>query len=421
MAEQTATLPNRPYQAVRYHYGMLLGVDDFETDQSYHRGKMRLHQGWLHGFGTVWGLGVSLALDAGEVRVAPGLALDGFGRELHVDVLQCLNLPAWYAEHQDDAELAPQVGEDGSITFTVHVVIRHLACLARPVPALIDTCAGGSSETAYSRVLETVELLLVPGPAPDWPRANHLWRLAQGLDAARVDDEGDPLPDDQAVLDALAALAGLPPEQAATAREELLRHAAIRDALAVVVGSDEDDVEAQLFTDGAPRDIVLAQLNDVVLNAAADTVTGGEVDNLVRPVLVATQSLQSGGTVAASTTSGPQVDTAGVTLAGTTLTLPLTRALLLDTVKPAVLSSTRFVAGSGWEDFAATLTAAADGLSLTVEFAADPAGNRVRVLLVGTGGKPILGDNFLPLYGGTGSTPGNDVDAAAGRDYVWTN
>lgn len=418
MAEQTTTLPNRPYQAVRYHYGMLLGVDDFETDQSYHRGKIRLHQGWLHGFGTVWGLGVSLAPEAGEVRVAPGLALDGFGRELHVDVLQCLNLPTWYAEHRDDAELAPVVGEDGSITFTAHVVIRHLACLARPVPALIDTCAGGSSETAYSRVLETAELLLVPGPAPAWPRGHHLLRLAQGLDVPATDEDGNPQPDDQAVLDALAALAALPAGEQATAREDVLRQAAIRDALAVVTGSDEDDVEAQLFADGAPRDIVLAQLNDVVLNAAADTVTGGEADNLVRPVLVATQALQSGGGVAAPAT-GPQVVASGITLAGTTLTLPLTRAVAGDSVKPAALTSTRFVAGTGWEDFAATLTAAADGLSLTVEFAADPAGSRVRVLLAGSGGKPILGDNFLPLYGDTGSNP--DGNAALGRDFVWTN
>jgi len=112
---------------------------------------------------------------------------------------------------------------------------------------------------------------------------------------------------------------------------------------------------------------------------------------------------------------------AAITLAGTTLTLPLTGTVLADSVQAAALSSTRFVAGTGWEDFAATLAVAVDGLSLTVEFAADPAGSRVRVVLAGTGGQPLLGDNFLPLFGGTGSAPDNDADAATGRDYVWTN
>src|SRR5690606_30963009 len=150
---------------------------------------------------------------------------------------------------------------------------------------------------------------------------HHLLRLAQGLDAPATDDDDNPLPDDQAVLDALAALAALPSAEQATAREELLRHAAIRDALAVLTGSDEDDVEAQLFADGAPRDIVLAQLNEVVLNAAADSVTGGTADNVVRPVLVATQWRQAGAGVAAPA-AGPQVVADGITWAGTTLTLP---------------------------------------------------------------------------------------------------
>ena len=47
-----------PFYALRYHFGMLLGVDDFETEQVYHRGKMRLHSAWLHRQGVVWGFNV---------------------------------------------------------------------------------------------------------------------------------------------------------------------------------------------------------------------------------------------------------------------------------------------------------------------------------------------------------------------------
>src|ERR1700686_3193694 len=77
--------PVNPFSALRYQFGMLLGVDDFETEQAYHRGKMRLHNSWLHGHGVVWGLGVSSDLPSGEIRVERGLALDAAGHELHLD------------------------------------------------------------------------------------------------------------------------------------------------------------------------------------------------------------------------------------------------------------------------------------------------------------------------------------------------
>src|SRR5437763_14538743 len=84
------TLPEGPFTALRYHFGMLLGVDDFETEQRYHRGKMRLHAAWLHGGGIVWGLDVDVVQERRELRVAPGLALDATGRELHLDARCCM-------------------------------------------------------------------------------------------------------------------------------------------------------------------------------------------------------------------------------------------------------------------------------------------------------------------------------------------
>src|ERR1041384_2672688 len=78
-------LPLSPYTALRYHFGMLLGVADFETDQGYHRAKMRIHNAWLHRAGVVWGFGVKVDLLHGEIRVMPGLALDAAGHELHLE------------------------------------------------------------------------------------------------------------------------------------------------------------------------------------------------------------------------------------------------------------------------------------------------------------------------------------------------
>ena len=64
--------PISPYLGIHYHFGMLLGVDDFETEQAYHRGKSRLHNAWLHREGVVWGMEVRLDAEKGEVRVLPG-------------------------------------------------------------------------------------------------------------------------------------------------------------------------------------------------------------------------------------------------------------------------------------------------------------------------------------------------------------
>src|SRR5215211_7415462 len=91
-------LPVDPFTGLRFHFGMLLGVDDFESEQAYHRGKMRLHNGWLHGEGVVWGLLVDAPLVEGggadlkgELRVRPGLALDAAGRELYLAATACVS------------------------------------------------------------------------------------------------------------------------------------------------------------------------------------------------------------------------------------------------------------------------------------------------------------------------------------------
>src|SRR5262249_18432655 len=121
------SLPDGPFTALRYHFGMLLGVDDFETEQRYHRGKMRLHNAWLHRAGIVWGLDVESLLDKRELRVQPGLALDPSGRELHLDVACCMDIGKWYDENGDDIE-DKVVDEDGTVHFDGRVEIVFCSC-----------------------------------------------------------------------------------------------------------------------------------------------------------------------------------------------------------------------------------------------------------------------------------------------------
>src|SRR5262249_27245113 len=57
--------PVPEFRRLNYVYGQLLGVADFQAEQSYFREKQRLHNRCLHGYGVVCGLLV------GPVDVAP--------------------------------------------------------------------------------------------------------------------------------------------------------------------------------------------------------------------------------------------------------------------------------------------------------------------------------------------------------------
>src|SRR5262249_55535145 len=158
--------PLSPYSALSYHFGMLLGVDDFETEQAYHRAKHRLHNAWLHREGVVWGFGVDIKTDEGEVEVKPGLALDASGHELHLEAAVCLNVEKWIEKHKDDPDIELETSDDQKKVKHAHVVMRFKACLTRQVPAFLEPCNNAGTGTAYSRVFETVEILMLPGAAP---------------------------------------------------------------------------------------------------------------------------------------------------------------------------------------------------------------------------------------------------------------
>lgn len=286
-------LPSQPYVALHPHYGMLLGVADFQADQAYHRGKMRLHNAWLHGAGVVWGLGVTADLPRGEIAVAPGLACDGFGRELHSEQPMCLHLGRWFAAHRGDAGFS-FTEDSGSVRFDAHVRIRHRACLAQPVPALADSCGEGGG-MAYARVFETVEIELVPGLAPAPVHRHHLLRVLLGLDEARTDDDGHVLLADQTALDARAAIAAAAPADRVTTAAAAFHHISVLDTLADSPASDPDDAESGLFPADAPPALVLADVSGIELTVQEDgfALAAASVANEVRAVLLPSATLQA--------------------------------------------------------------------------------------------------------------------------------
>jgi hypothetical protein len=67
---------------LRFSTGQVLTVESLNLEQQYFREKLKRHNRILHGFGIVSGLKVSV--QAGQIIVEPGLALDCEGNELVV-------------------------------------------------------------------------------------------------------------------------------------------------------------------------------------------------------------------------------------------------------------------------------------------------------------------------------------------------
>jgi hypothetical protein len=165
-----------PYEALRVSYGMLLSADDFRVMIN-PRGKPMLHSAWLHGSGVVWGFDVCLdGLLA--LRVSPGLAVDGLGRELSSETTQCLDLRNWLKTYDHPGN------QDGCERRTVHAcVVAEFGCqLSRPVPTLANPCDITRQHDDFSRVLENASISLRPGDCAARERPYHRVRVLLGLD-----------------------------------------------------------------------------------------------------------------------------------------------------------------------------------------------------------------------------------------------
>ena len=84
-----------------YATGMLLDVQDFLDEQTYHRGRLARALAFLAGGGTLAGLEVTHrpadADQAEEIKVAPGIAVDRIGRLVEIPRPACLRLDRWFS------------------------------------------------------------------------------------------------------------------------------------------------------------------------------------------------------------------------------------------------------------------------------------------------------------------------------------
>jgi hypothetical protein len=126
---------NPPPQALRVFYstGRMLGVEDFQAEQDYHRGRLARALLALNGAGTAIGLNVATATDTTgklEIQVTPGIAIDRVGRILDVPVTVCIRPDVWLAQQTDsDLILAFK-----STFLMVDVFIAFAACTRGKTP-----------------------------------------------------------------------------------------------------------------------------------------------------------------------------------------------------------------------------------------------------------------------------------------------
>jgi hypothetical protein len=439
----SGTLPMavNPFTGLQFHFGMLLGVDDLDVGQGYPRGKVRLHNAWLHRAGVVWGMGVSFNARR-ELEVEPGLALDGAGRELHLDVPACLDVGRWYGKHRDDADFTFTTAADGSVTFSARVVVRFRACLQRQVPAIADPCEGASSETAYSRVYETVELLLRPIPAAgsDKPAPYHRLRVLFGLEPA------DASARDQAVVARRNAILALAQDARPPAFLEALRDFAALDEIDLRPAAEADGTSELFPDDEATAEVALADLVAITVKpvgtdfAIADPLPGPPdgLDVTVRPSHIATRTIQEllvaglccvtaagdggggGGTTTDTDAGGPRV-VGDPTLAANrkSITFTTDKPLSDGSTGPEAFSVTGFTAGDGWSDVdikRVTVNSATNVVTIELKERAE---GLVRLIVYGTGPKPVLGagPTPVPLAGAVGGPPGT---ANEGHDFIFS-
>lgn len=401
---QSAGLPLNPFVSNRYHFGMLLGVADLDTEQGYHRGKGWLHNAWLHGPGAVWGLGVEVTPGNNEVVVRPGLALDRNGRELHVGERLCVDLGRWFAERRPP-ELEVTEETDGSVRFTVHVRLCAGQCLDRPVPSVSESCSGSDLGTAYSRTVEQALPELTAGAAPDLPVAPYprLRQLAGQLAMT-----------DQDVRDAAAI----------TDPADFL-HALRRLVALDTVGLAPEGGVGALYPGDGDGCVVLAQLEAHLRpdqdrwTVLADTT----VDNAVRPAHVGTATIQellfarpapptALHTAMAAEPGPPRAR--GAELTGTHLRVTFTRPLLASTVSPEAFTVTALRA-TGWNTVGVTSAEPdEDGTAVVLTLRAVPRVRPVRVVVSGAGPAPLLSAEGRPLSGteADGTTVHSGADAA---------
>jgi len=145
-----------PYKRVHYSTGLVLGVDEFLQEEFYLLEKHRRHNRALHGYGTLYGLEVSLR-DAKEVLVSAGLAINQQGQEICVPQAQCADLNEWLNSERGRKQINNQ---ELDYSHSLSVLLCYRECKTDSVPIPGGPCRSLEDSSVPSRVADDFELVL---------------------------------------------------------------------------------------------------------------------------------------------------------------------------------------------------------------------------------------------------------------------
>jgi len=171
-------------ERVNYATGVLLAAEDFRDEQTYHRARLARVLSALAGFGTLAGLRV-IPPEAGdpelELHVAPGIAIDRFGRPVEIAEPYCIRIARWFAGFSTDA-LRAAVHRAPRVSVPVAVVadafLSALSCARAKTPAFATGPFDALDAVVPARLAEAAQLELIPRAegAPDpIPSPRNFW------------------------------------------------------------------------------------------------------------------------------------------------------------------------------------------------------------------------------------------------------
>lgn len=276
-----------PLRRVSYEAGMMLGLEATRDEQAYHRRRLTRHQYWLHGFGTLAGMRVSMTPDSHEnasdsledlqLRVGPGVGIDGLGREVMVHENHCIRLAQWLAAQPEEQLLEGFDSDTGELWLKV--TVRHKDCPVARQPVLTRKLNAGTDTVQPSRTADSVQLELIPERPPGSPEERFTpW----GSHNPVADDMPTLSADEQQTLNTAE---GDNPE----AGEQLALHARMLHSL------ESDGLSTQNLAheleDGAR--LLLARIRIETSDPSDTVVNPGRIhiNNLVRPFLATASQL----------------------------------------------------------------------------------------------------------------------------------
>jgi hypothetical protein len=160
---------------VFYATGRMLGVEDFQAEQTYHRGRLARVLVQALGSGTVSGLKVQSNNAADplqvELQVTAGLAIDRAGRIIESPTLVCIRMQA-FLDRQSDTDLSDAF-KSGAGNLVADVFATFKACDRGKTPSFATTDDYDATDAfVANRVLDSlgVQLVLRKEATPPLPR-----------------------------------------------------------------------------------------------------------------------------------------------------------------------------------------------------------------------------------------------------------